>query len=68
MHVLRLVPREHRDGALDLLRRVVGGEVIEDLDGKRLTRDGRSQSIAMPENIDVKSTVIPMTPGAMNWR
>jgi diguanylate cyclase (GGDEF)-like protein/PAS domain S-box-containing protein len=47
MHVLRLVPREHRDEALALLRRVIGGEVIEDLDGRRLARDGEVQSIAM---------------------
>src|SRR5204863_2803049 len=30
-----------------LLRRVTDGEVIEDLDGKRLARDGRVLSIAM---------------------
>ena len=53
MHVLRLVPREHRDAALQLLRRVVEGEVIEDLDGRRLTREGGVQSVAM--------TVAPIT-------
>ncbi len=26
----------------------------------------RSQSIAMPEKTELKSTVMPMTPGAMN--
>jgi diguanylate cyclase (GGDEF)-like protein len=47
MHVLRLVPREYRDAALALLRRVIDGEVIEDLDGRRRARDGRVLSIAM---------------------
>ena len=28
----------------------------------------RSQSIAMPENMAVNSTDMPITPGAMNWR
>ena len=27
----------------------------------------RSQSMAMPEKMELKSTVMPMTPGAMNW-
>ncbi len=28
----------------------------------------RSHSMAIPENIAVNSTVMPITPGAMNWR
>ena len=28
----------------------------------------RSHSMAIPENMAVNSTVMPMTPGAMNWR
>src|SRR5207253_6711735 len=28
----------------------------------------RSHSMAIPENMAVNSTVMPITPGAMNWR
>ena len=27
----------------------------------------RSQSMAMPEKMELNRTVMPMTPGAMNW-
>src|SRR6478672_9117443 len=47
MHVLRLVPREYRTRALQLLNRVIEGEVFEDLDARRLARDGRVLSVAM---------------------
>src|SRR4051794_18237880 len=47
MHVLRLAPREYRTKALQLLHRVIEGEVFEDLEARRLARDGRVVSVAM---------------------
>jgi diguanylate cyclase (GGDEF)-like protein/PAS domain S-box-containing protein len=47
MHFLRLVPRDFRDQALRLLRRVAGGEQIDSVEAQRLGREGNVVDIAL---------------------
>ncbi len=51
-HCLRLVPREHRRRALEMVRRVAGGGEIEAIEAERLGRDG--------DVVDISLTASPM--------
>lgn len=47
MHLLRLVPRDQRDEALNLLHRVRGGQTVDAAEVTRLARDGQLVEVSL---------------------
>lgn len=56
--ILRLIPEDRQQEEFDILERIAAGEIVENFDTRRLTRDGRV--------IDVSVTVSPIKDSAGN--